>query len=37
MTALVVYECGSPICRSEGPLEDGELDRARAWGAQLAS
>lgn len=21
---------------SEGPLEDGELDRARAWGAQLA-
>jgi Flavodoxin domain len=22
---------------SEGPLEDGELDRARAWGAQLAA
>jgi hypothetical protein len=21
---------------SEGPLEDGELDRARAWGRELA-
>jgi len=25
------------VADSEGPLEDGELDRARAWGEQLAS
>ena len=25
------------VADSEGPLEDGELDRARAWGATLAS
>ncbi len=24
------------VAESEGPLEDGELDRARAWGAELA-
>jgi flavodoxin len=24
------------VADSEGPLQDGELDRARAWGAQLA-
>ena len=25
------------VADSEGPLEDGELDRARAWGARLAA
>ncbi len=25
------------VADSEGPLEEGELDRARAWGAQLAA
>ena len=25
------------VCEAEGPLEDGELDRARAWGRELAA
>ena len=37
MNAIVVYESSFLVAGSEGPLMDGELERARGWGAELAA